>query len=78
MFLQKSAQAVESKGLELKKERQESSRARKLMKHQHLDLDLCGTVAVDSGKGDAALAEVWQGKELGGWRGISWDIIPFG
>jgi hypothetical protein len=24
------------------------------------------------------LPEMWEGKELGGWLGISWDIIPFG
>ena len=26
----------------------------------------------------ANFAEVRQGKELEDWRGISWDIIPFG
>jgi len=60
VFLRKSAQAVENKGQGLKKERQESSRARKLLKGRHLDLELCETVAVDSGKGDAAFAEVRQ------------------
>jgi hypothetical protein len=26
----------------------------------------------------ADFSDVWQIKELRGWRGISWDIIPFG
>jgi hypothetical protein len=78
VFCEKRLQAIENKGQELQKERQESSRARKLMKGRHLDLDLCETVAVESGKGHAAFAEVRQGKELAGLAGISWDIIPFG
>ena len=71
MFLQKSAQAIENKELGLKKERQESLRARNLLKHQHLGLELCDTVAVDSGKGDADFVEVRQRKELAGLAGTS-------
>ena len=25
-----------------------------------------------------SFGEMWEGKELGDWVGISWDIIPFG
>jgi hypothetical protein len=78
VFWEKSAQAIENKGQELKKERQESSRVRKVLKDRQLDLELCERVAGHRGNGEADFAEVWQRKELAGWWDTSWDIIPSG
>jgi hypothetical protein len=45
VFLQKSAQALENKRQQLKKERQESSRVRKALKRGHLGFELCERLA---------------------------------
>jgi hypothetical protein len=78
VFLQKSAQAVENKRQQVKKERQESSRVRKALKRWHLGLELCERLANERGDSEGNFAEVRQGKELTGWCGTSWDIIPCG
>ena len=78
MFSEKRLQAIENKELGLKKERQESSRARKLLKSERLEVLLCEKLASEGGNGEASLAEVRQGKELAGLDGTSCDIIPFG
>jgi hypothetical protein len=78
VFLQKSPQALENKRQQLKKERQESSRARKLLMRRRLEFEMCERPASDGGNAAADSAQVRQGKELTGLASISWDIIPFG
>jgi hypothetical protein len=78
VFLQKSAQALENKRQQLKKERQESSRARKALKRGHLGFELRERLANKRGDSEGNFAELRQGKKLAGSLGTSWDIIPFG
>src|SRR5713101_9248547 len=64
VFCQKSPQTIENKREQAEKERQESSRARKLLKCGHLvDRGPSARVA-RSGWASFAGTEVWQGKEL--------------
>src|ERR1700719_3580731 len=78
LFCKKSPQVTENKRKHAQKERQESSRACKLLSRGYLKVSPCEGLTTDGRKQKAPWPEVREGKELGGWRGISWHIIPFG
>jgi hypothetical protein len=69
VFSEKRLQAIENKGHEVQKESQEISRGCNPLTRGHLELEQCERLASESRKGDADFAEVWEGKELGGWPG---------
>ena len=70
-FCKKSPQPIENKGKELQKERQEISRARKLLRRRHLEVWTESILEDDDESREAHLAKVWQEKELGGWLDTS-------
>jgi hypothetical protein len=71
VFSEKRLQALENKRRRVQKERQEISRGGKLLKWCNLELLLCESLASESGKSQADLAEVRQQKDLAGCLGIS-------